>query len=263
VADLNSLPEQFSSLVKKPIKLTTENENSIDKIIVIDAIDECFTLWIVESLIRTILDGVADIPLKFFITSRTEDWIKATFRRNVASGLKIFILHDVAKQDVQSDIQRYLEWTLSEIANSRGYSGDDWPPEEEVRILLTRSDGLFIYAATAVRYVGYRDANPRKRLSKLTGSGLSFPFLDSFYKLIVDEAFQNHLDDEEKSSRHKVLAAVVFLQTPQSIPGIASLLDMPYDQVEADLSRFHSVVHVPSSHNGHVSIFHASFPSSS
>ena len=40
---------------------------------------------------------------------------------------------------------------------------------------------------------------------------------------------------------------------------IASLLNIPKDQTEADFSPFHSVIHVPSSSHGHTSIFHASF----
>ena len=34
---------------------------------------------------------------------------------------------------------------------------------------------------------------------------------------------------------------------------------MPDGQTEADLSPFHSVIHVPSGSHGHISIFHASF----
>ena len=39
------------------------------KVIVIDALDECSSSSIVESLIKAILDSVADIPLKVFILS--------------------------------------------------------------------------------------------------------------------------------------------------------------------------------------------------
>ena len=41
--------------------------------------------------------------------------------------------------------------------------------------------------------------------------------------------------------------------------GMASLLEIPYDQIRADLSPFHSVIHVSSGSDGQISIFHASF----
>jgi hypothetical protein len=41
--------------------------------------------------------------------------------------------------------------------------------------------------------------------------------------------------------------------------GIASLLGMSYFQIETDLLPFHSVIYVPSTKDGQVSIFHASF----
>ena len=271
VADLNSLSEQFKSLVVGPIKKVVGNDINIYKVVVIDALDECASLvdahasrWTVESLITTILDGVADIPVKFFLLSRPEEWIKNTFSHNDPSSLRTFSLHEVAKSDVQRDIEVYLRSTFSEIAISGGYSRQDsrWPPEEELTTLLARSDGLFIYAATAVRYIGAPGVNSRLRLTKIVRPGhasvLQTGTIDSLYGMIMDQAFDK-LEDEECISRREVLASVVLFQTPLAMAGIASLLDIAIDQVKVDLSPFHSVIHIPSTNGGHVAIFHASF----
>ena len=271
VGDLNSLSEQFKSLVVGPIKKVVRNDIKIYKIVVIDALDECSSLVdarasrsTVESLITTILDGVADIPLKFFILSRPEDWIKNAFRHNDPSSLRVFSLHEVAKTDIQHDIEVYLRYKFSEIAKSCGYSGQDsrWPPEEELTTLVTRSDGLFIYAATAVRSIGAPGANSRLLLTKTVQAGgasvLQASTIDSLYEMIMHQAFDK-LEDEECISRREVLASVVLLQTPLSMAGIASLLDISIDQVAVDLSPFHSVIHIPSSNDGHITIFHESF----
>ena len=58
VADVNSLPQQFSSLVENPIKRVIDINFKIYKIIVVDALDECSSPWIVESLIKAILDWI-------------------------------------------------------------------------------------------------------------------------------------------------------------------------------------------------------------
>ena len=270
VADLNSLSEQFKSLVVEPIKRAIHHDTDFYKIVVIDALDECSSLlnprasrWTVRSLVMTILDGVADIPLKFFVLSRPEDWIKNAFRHN-PSSLQVFALHEVPKSDVQRDIEVYLRSEFSDIAKSCGYSQHDsfWPPEEELTTLLTRSDGLFIYAATAIRYIGAPGVNSPLRLTTIVRPGrasvLQASTIDSLYSMIMDQAFDK-LEYEECISRREVLASVVVLQAPLSMAGIASLLDIRIHQAEVDLSPFHSVIHVPSANDGHVSIFHASF----
>ena len=76
--------------------------------------------------------------------------------------------------------------------------------------------------------------------------------------MIMDQAF-NRLEVSEYILRRQVLTSVVLFQTPLSMAGITSLLDMPDGQTEADLSPFHSVIHVPSGSHGYISIFHASF----
>ena len=64
------------------------------------------------SLIETICDGVSSIPLKFFISSRSEAWIEMAFRPyiHVALSLKtVFPLHDVAAEVVRRDIEKFLK----------------------------------------------------------------------------------------------------------------------------------------------------------
>ena len=269
VVKLNSLSAQFNSLVVEPIKKVIGNDMNIYKIVVIDGLDECSSLLdaskpTVESLITTILDGVADIPLKFFILSRPENWIKIAFRCNDPSSLRTSSLNEVAKSEVQHDIEVYLRSKFSNIAKSCEYSSH-WPPEEELTTLIARSDGLFIYAAAAIRYIGAAGANPQLRLTKAVQPGRpSMPPdspidpIDELYGIIMDEAFVR-LCDEEFISRREILTLMVLLQTPLSMAGIASLLEIPTDQAKTDLSPFHAVVDIPSSSDGNVAIFHASF----
>ena len=263
MADLNSLPHQFSSLIADPIHRAIDKDVKLYKVIIIDALDECSSPRTVVSLIKAILDGVANIPLKFFIVSRPEDRIKSVFYHAARSSpFQEFSLHDVAKSDVQGDIQTYLRSALSEIANERGYSQHDspWPPEQELMALLKQSDGLFIYAATAIRYIGAWGVDFRWRLSELVRRGrvsaLQAGTIDNLYLMVMGQAFDK-LEDSERILRREVLASVVLVEIPLSTAGISSLLDIPKDQIEASLSPFHSVVHVPP--GGHISIFHASF----
>ena len=79
VAALNSLSQQFSSLIINPINCAIGNTIKIYRVIVIDALDECSLSSIVKSLIKAILNGVANISLKFIILSWPENWIRGPF----------------------------------------------------------------------------------------------------------------------------------------------------------------------------------------
>ena len=264
IADLNSPPQQFSSLVVNPIKCVIGKNIKIYKVIIIDALDECSSQWIVKSLIRAIFDGVADIPLKFLISSRPEDWIKKAFRDIARPLLQKLALNDVAESDVQSDIETYLRLALSEIARAGNLSQYDppWPPQDELKALLAQSDGIFNYAATSARYIGARGVNFRQRLTETVRPGstsmLQANTIDNLYLTIIGQAFDK-LGERECILRREVLSSVVLFQTPLSMTGMTCFLDMPTGQTEADLSPFHSVIHVPSGSDGHISIFHTSF----
>ena len=266
VANLNSLPEQFNLLITGPIESVVPNKINTYKIVVIDAIDECSHQLKVESLIKAICDGVSNIPLKFFISSRPEQWIAKAFRPyvHVARFLRTLPLHDVAEEDVRSDIEIYLRSSLSKIASADDRFQDnlDWPTDHELKALLDRSGRLFIYAATSVRYIRASRGKYRQRLTAMTRPGSSSPLqtglIDSFYNLIMTEAFHD-LESDELLARRELLTTVVSLQTPLSVQGIATLLVTPEHDIRGDLWPFQSVIRVPSDNSGQVSIFHASF----
>lgn len=261
---LDSVPEEFKLLIIRPIQKSVQKTIKTCQIVIIDAVNECSHHSIVESLIQTILDGVPDIPLKFFISSRPEAWIQGAFESSDAHSLKIFRLHDVAQEHVRRDIEVFLRSSLSTIANTRRrfLHNSDWPPEQELTSLLDQSDRLFIYAATAVRYIGAPNVDFQQRLTDLTRPGpvswLQTDSMDFLYNKIMNQAF-TRLEDNERSTRQNVLTAVVFLQTPLSADGLAALLRKEKHRIDNALSPFYSVIGMPSSPSGHVSIFHSSF----
>ena len=138
-----------------------------------------------------------------------------------------------------------------------------WPTPDELEILLERSDRLFIYAATVVRYIGARDVDFRKRLAhitRLTPARMNTGIIDSLYNDIMKQAFHCELQPDEVSARREILSAVVFLLVPLSPEAITSLSGMDGLEVQVALAPFQSVIHVPTADTSPVTIFHASFP---
>ena len=203
------------------------------------------------------------MPLKFFISSRVTSKIRKAFHHNSEHPPKTLSLHDERAFGgcseltiVQGDIKTYLRNSLSEIV--RGAEQPlSWPPPDELEILLEWSDRLFIYAATALRYIGAPDVDFRERLkdiTRLTPARMQTGVIDSLYNEIMRQAFHYELKPEEVSQRHKTLSAVVFVLVPLSLDAIACLSGMD------SLQPFRSVIQMPTANTSPVTIFHASFP---
>ena len=166
MGSMHTLSVQFRLLLVDPI------EGVLDPpiktyVVVIDALDECTKVVTVEKLVQAVVDFAPDIPLKFFISSRDTTQIRSAFHHNSTLRPKIVSLHSIERGVVQEDIKLYLKTSLSVIVQ-KNLQPIPWPPPIELEILLQRSDGLFIYAATALRYLGVPDVDFRKRLTHIT-----------------------------------------------------------------------------------------------
>ncbi|KAK7435063.1 hypothetical protein VKT23_019871 [Stygiomarasmius scandens] len=145
----HNLKNKFTKLIREPIG----RGMAPYKTVIIDALDECSDLQRVQLLLKTIIDFASKTPLKFFIASRDEDLIRMAFRPKLHTR-DIFVLHEVEKDVVRVDIEKYLTKSLSDIPKRHavGMTSDGWPVRDELLTLLDRSGVLFIYAATVVRY---------------------------------------------------------------------------------------------------------------
>ena len=262
VGSMHTLSKQFRLLLVEPMKRALGPSVKTYKIIVIDALDECVNLGTVEKLVQSVVDYAPATPLKIIVASRVTSRIRKAFYHNSEHPPKTLSLHDVERTIVQGDIKTYLQTSLSEIV--RGSEQPPfWPPPDELKILLERSDRLFIYAATAVRYIGAPDVDFRERLkhiTRLTPARMQMGVIDSLYNEIMRQAFHCELEPEEVSRRHKALSAVVFALVPLSLDAIACLSGMDSLQAQVALAPFWSVIQIPTAYSSPVTLFHASFP---
>ena len=258
-----NLQEQFKKLVYSPLGTTADKPSRTYKIVVIDAVDECVNLTVVSSLIEVILQWTSDIPLKIVIASRDETPIRNAFFSR-PELLNAFYLHEVEKDVVKDDIKQYITKSLASIQQRYlGQSLDGWPSQAELSALFDLSGTLFIYAATAIRFIddeGYQD-----RLSIMihaeskSMSNLPTAEIVGLYGCIVDQAFKSRLSLEVERMTN-ALASVIFLRNPLTIQGIASLLGMDFSHVSNSLSCMKSLILVSTNKKAAVAPFHASFP---
>ena len=131
-----------------------------------------------------------------------------------------------------------------------------WPPEDRLNTLVHLSGTLFIYAATACKYIG-DGGSIVKRLEDVTDISPDSPN-DDLYGRILSDAFRV-ANAREKDEIQKVLRAVISVRTPLSINGLSKLLKIETEGVSEALSSLHSVVYIPEDMGLPISMFHAYF----
>jgi hypothetical protein len=263
----SDVPYQLEELIVKPLQAVRDSFPRC--VIVIDALDECkdneTTSIILSSLSRRI---EALSPLKILITSRPEQNISSGFKLpGLGSATNRLGLHDVELATVQHDIERYLKSHLEEIRNVYNLK-QSWPSEGDIHGLTTLSEGIFIFAATSIKFIQDASAsNPQNQLSILLdrtariqqSSSSPQHRLDELYTEVLRRAFPE-ITWELTGRLRKVLGSVVLLQDPLSPSALDSLLHLESDQARLTLVHLQSIVIVPEQDDGSpIRTLHQSF----
>lgn len=252
----HSVKEQLPPLLVNPwIRCQSQVKSS--HLIVIDALDELSGLGstIFLSALFTLINQLKLKGLKFFITSRSEPNIVRlidSFQQSTQQWLQ-----DVPIHKVSSDIKKYLCAQLPNLGDTN------------IELLNGLSNGLFIYAATAVRLLSPRP-NIKFReqielLEDLTGytrnvaGNTSTLEIDGLYQNIMYEALSN-LPDLQRQRRLKIIHMMLSTGERSSPSTIAALLrdsGADLEIVISVLEDLHSVLYVQ---NGAIYWYHVSFP---
>lgn len=256
--DLGSrnISTQFDQLLKMPLEVV-KGKMANNLVIVIDALDECEDTLAVGQILEVLFQFVTSLPIKFFITSRPEAAIREKMISAENASKSILHLHDIERSLVQEDIELYL-WEELEFMS---------PSPTDVKRLAALADNLFIYAATAVRYIRpeKKSVDPRERLATVLAedskSGKRFSHIDSLYSTVLAAALDDEdLEAEERGRTQLVLWTAICAREPIPVGTLAALSGISSeDQALTALQSLRSVLHV-TEHTNIVSTLHASFP---
>lgn len=262
----HSVDSQIRDLLIQPWEASAvdrEGDPSIPPyyLVIIDALDEIDGSG-GSTFLRELFDALNEAELrgiKFFATSRSDPALVRrvdTFKRQK----HFYRLQDVDKEEVSQDIETYID---AELPCFKGQS--------EVRQLVGLSDGLFIYAATVVRYLAQHQPSMQKtlltRYLSITLStlprradGASFG-LDRLYRQILLEVFPNSSEDF-RSHELVTLHALMCTVERTSEKTIAGLLgpghesDLDVKIAKYIVGKLHAVLYVE---HDRVLAYHKSF----
>jgi hypothetical protein len=231
-------------------------------LIVIDALDEIDGTGGSEFL-RDLLEVIGKNEnrlqgLKFFVTSRPDP--NLVRHVNSLKSKQLYRLEQVPPEEAQDDIRTYLKAELPHFAGC-----------EEIENLVALTAGLFIYAATIVKYLGRRGLSEQKSfLTTLLASssssnlqslstGVPFILLDTLYSQILKQAFRDFSPkDNGWEDRRSILHTFLCTAERTSTSVVADLLFASdyTDVAEKLFLDLHAVLY---RQRGRVLAYHKSF----
>jgi hypothetical protein len=242
------LSDQIKKLIIDPILTTAESIPSM--IVVIDGLDECGDA-LLQELIR-LLVGTTNhlLPFRFLFTSRFETHIRQIFEsRSTISKTYILALRDYNARD---DIRRYLRLHLSEIRETENQLMRDeprrWPSREDLETLVDKSEGLFIYVSTLVKFVADKNGLPQQKLQTAMTMHRG---VDPLYDQVLSEARKFEYFE-------RVIGAIIFLRRPLTVGEVGQLLQLPSNSIRLALYGCQSVLTIPDIDTESVRPCHAS-----
>ena len=159
-------------------------------LMIIDGLDECHDKTTQESILRLLCETITvhRLPLRFLIGSRPESHIRASFDQESLYTITHRVVLDETFNP-RRDIQVFLRDGFAKICakNSiRSHVKQPWPEEGIIDLLVQRSSGQFIYAATVLKFVGAEFCSPTKQLALvLKPDSTAFSDLDQLYTQIL------------------------------------------------------------------------------
>lgn len=157
----------------------------------------------------------------------------------------------------------FLENGLPQI-RSKFHHGQDWPGREAISRLHQKADGLFVYASTACRFLDdpWGDSRLEAMFKDKADGEAPQQNLDGIYSNILAYSLRGRPQREKLviwELCRKILGSIVTLLVPVSIRTLAELSSTSRTEVERILGTLHSIVEMPTDHDGPVGIVHLSF----
>ena len=159
-------------------------------LVIIDGLDECHDETTQQSILRLLCKAITvhKLPLRFLIGSRPEYHIRHCFDEESLDTVTQRVVLDETFNP-ERDIQVFLQDGFAKICAKNSVLArvkQPWPGEKIIDLLVRRSSGQFIYAATVLKFVGANYCNPRNQLALvLKTDPTAFPDLDQLYTQIL------------------------------------------------------------------------------
>ena len=263
-----SLDDQWRQLALGPLSKLGGNNCRSSYILVIDALDECDD----DKNIRIILQLLGEVRslkrvrLRVFLTSRPEVPIRYGYSQLPENERYNIILHNISPLVIEHDISVFLEHHLKLIGEEHA-EDVGWPGANAIQTLVNNAGGLFIWAATACRFINdglFAD----ERLRILLRGGISATdtpedHLNEIYITVLRNSIKPNFSQQDKERfcgiLRSILGSTVALFSPLPVNSLIRLLDIPKQRVDQILKGLHAIIDIPEDPIHPLRLHHPSF----
>ncbi|KAJ3564027.1 hypothetical protein NP233_g8557 [Leucocoprinus birnbaumii] len=246
-----SIHQQFQHLIATPIRQLVEQGFVFEgQIIIIDGLDECQGHDFQRDIVQIIANSVQNQtnPFLWAFMSRPEPHLASAFAVLAEKQICGYMEITVTRDDDQ-ELRQYLKDGLGEVQLTHSLLSS-WLSDDDLEKLVELAAGLFIYAATVLRFIGQPSpSGPEGQLRAVlalyehTFNGSSPRFsskhplseLDSFYTLIMQQIPQEILP-----VTLKILLATAYFPRYRDVPPaieIAKVLGLSESQLRNALCQ--------------------------
>ncbi|GMF72733.1 unnamed protein product [Aspergillus oryzae] len=262
-----SLDGQWKHLIFNPLK-TLKTTLPVTILFVLDALDEC------QAGTREDQDDISDIlallsqvrelttvRVRVLITSRPEIHMRRRFNEmpEEIRDETVYKIRHLDGDGVRADdITRLVEYRLWEVRRKHDLPRD-WPGKERVEKLAEKADGLFIYAATACRFLSMANRKTiEDRLGRIFDGDVG---LDGMYTRILQLVLTGEVDNDQAISDlfKQVVGSILVLSIPLSIAALSRLVEVELSDTRWLMGHLYSVLEMPQGDHGPVQLLHLSF----
>jgi hypothetical protein len=159
-------------------------------LVIIDGLDECRDKATQQSILQLLCKAITvhKLPLRFLIGSRPESHIRVSFDQESLHTITHRTVLDKTF-DPGRDILNFLQDGFAKICAENSILSHverPWPTKGVIDLLVQRSSGQFIYAATVLKFVDADFCSPTKQLELvLKPDPTAFSDLDQLYTQIL------------------------------------------------------------------------------
>ncbi|KAF8341071.1 hypothetical protein F5887DRAFT_919185 [Amanita rubescens] len=244
------LHDQLKNLIIDPT--LSIQQTTLPMVVIIDGLDECSDENLLPQLIHALVDVTYYLPFRFLFASRPESHIRQTFQSSLIKP-KTYVL---SLRDFQAhhDVGNYLKQHLTEI-HRQNYNimqkvPHPWPSAEQLVALVQKSEGLFIYVSTLVKFVGDRQGLlPQEKLELAITAHHG---VDPLYEQVLSKA------QAESAHFSSVVGTIIYLHHPLAIHDLEQLLQLSSDHIRQALQGCQSIFVLPNTEEESVHPYHAS-----
>jgi hypothetical protein len=264
-----SLRDQWIQLILRPLSKLEISSCQSFYVLVVDALDECDD----DRNIRLILQLLAEfqalntVQIRVFLTSRPEFTIRCGFNNIPDTEHQDFVLHSISSSIVDHDIRAFLEYSLGLLGQERSL-GPGWPGDDTVGYLVRVASGLFIWAATACRFIhegGHFAVNRLEAIISSSGSATTAPdkHLSEIYITVLKHSVSEKYTNEERKELYcmlrEILGSIAVLLSPLPVYSLSRLLRITKNDITRFIDDLHSVLNIPKDQTQPLHLHHPSF----